>query len=325
MVCALGYDTYVQRRVIALGFLLFPALSACGVAKPTSDETPAQGVSSSSVPEVFEETRNVSYRGRVEPLGMSIYQQGTHALALGDGRMVILESTLIDLNAFLSADVEVTGALRPTEEAGGIIMRVEQLTALSPLVEPTSSAQASLASSVSSLTSSLTSSSLQQSSSLQAVSSAPSSTISSQLSSSSQESTSSVLSSASPDQTALLQRMAKEDIAAARWTQLYCTEHMGFCVPIHKNWWYVSFGNTSETLWHLEVHPEDFSTKGTGLITVDLVGGDLGSIAKDREVRTEGGKVRGYRSWTQGRHFVIEADLLLQEAVRYMTDHLRPL
>jgi hypothetical protein len=118
--------------------------------------------------------------------------------------------------------------------------------------------------------------------------------------------------------------MAKEDISSARWTQLYCSPHIGFCVPVHKNWWYISFGNKADTLWHVEISSEEFEALGFGIIDIDLIGGDITSTGStDGEVRISGSTVTGYRSWTQGRHFAITADAKLESAVRYMTEHVR--
>ena len=119
-------------------------------------------------------------------------------------------------------------------------------------------------------------------------------------------------------------KMVKEDISDARWTQLYCSPHIGFCVPVHKNWWYISFGNKADTLWHVEVSSEEFEALGSGIIAIDLIGGDIASTNHtDGEVRISGSTVTGYRSWTQGRHFAITADAKLESAVRYMTTHVR--
>ena len=121
---------------------LFSACNRLGGGGSASSSSSA--VSSEDIPE----THNVTYRGTVQELGVTIYMQGTHALALGDGRMLILESSVVDLETYLDHEVEVFGSLRPTVEAGGIIMRVERITDLSP------ESSESSASSVSSLRSS---------------------------------------------------------------------------------------------------------------------------------------------------------------------------
>lgn len=297
-------------------FLLLPACSGA-----SGDNQGASSSASSASSEEIRETRNVRYRGTVESLGASIYMQGTHSLALGDGRMLILESVDVDLEAYLDHEVEVFGALRPTVEAGGIIMRVEQITDLSP----ESSAPSSLVPSTSSSRSSLKdiASSEQVSSQPSVVSSkAP---VSSVLTSSSKASVKSMASAAvstSAEMEARIVLMTSQDLSDRNWTQQYCTDHVGFCVPVHRNWWFVSFGNTTQTLWHVEVSSESFEGMGSGPISIDLVGGELSGHG-DKDVVVSGKTVTGYRSWTQGRHFRISADARLEAAVRYMTTNLR--
>ena len=276
--------------------------------------------------EDIQETRNVSYRGTLEPLDAGIYQQGTHMLSLGDGRMILLESSMVDFEPFIGTSVEVFGALRPTVEAGGIIMRVEQITGLS----------AGSGISVSSQSSSPSEHVIDAGSSQEIVkSSAPpvaatsatarsSAPVLSRSPAPASVPASSTAPVADAGRDARIRTMAKEDISAARWTQLYCSSHIGFCIPIHKNWWYISFGNTSDTLWHVEVNSAEFETLGSGVISIDLIGGDIGSAGhSDNEIRVSGGTVTGYRSWSQGRHFAITADASLEAAVRYMTAALR--
>jgi hypothetical protein len=252
-------------------------------------------------------------------------------LALGDGRMILLESSMVDFDPFIGTSVEVFGALRPTVEAGGIIMRVEQIIGLSAGSDVSVSSHSSSSSSrssegksslkvVQSSAVSFVASSVPGPSSAPAVSrsSAPVSLPASSLSASS----AAPVSDAGRD--ARVRLMAKEDISAARWTQLYCSSHIGFCIPVHKNWWYISFGDKADTLWHVEINTEEFEALGTGLISIDLIGGDIASISRsDGEVRVSGDTVTGYRSWTQGRHFAISADARLEAAVRYMTAALR--
>lgn len=297
--------------------LLLPACSRGAIGGQN-----ASASSSTVSSEEIRETRNVTYRGTVEPLGVTIAMQGTHALALGDGRMLILESKDVDLESYLDHEVEVFGALRPTVEAGGIIMRVERITDLSP-----ASAAFRSSSGISSVAtvSREAVSSFMGASSYDPISSAvPSSRASSALSSTRSSATtpSSVASSTDTGLEARIVLMAKQDMSPGKWTQTYCTDHVGFCVPIHKNWWFVSFGNTTLTLWHVEVSSESFEGMGGGPIAIDLVGGDLSGFG-DGDVVVSGGAVTGYRSWTQGRHFRITADARLEAAVRYMTEHLR--
>ena len=279
-----------------------------------------------------QETVNVSYRGVVEPLGISLYMQGTHRLALEDDRFVFLEGPAVDLNVYLGEEVEVFGAARPTIEAGGIIMRVERINRISPRSAASSEASEFSSSEWSSVVSSALP--LSRSSLSSRVSSLRSSvSISSSVSSHSADSTSSRSSASSHsagsfggsvEQDAKVATMAKEKFTAEQWTQEYCSSHAGFCVPVHRNWWFKSFGATASSLWHVEISSEPVENLGDGTLLVNLVQGDIsGSGAADREVRMHGNFAVGYRSFSENRHFEISAPMDMKEAVQYMTENLK--
>jgi len=323
----LHYNTAPMKRLLTPLVLLsaFVLLPACSRVSGGGQNASSSSAAVSS--EEIRETRNVSYQGTVESLGPSVTMQGTHSLALGDGRMLILESTDVDLEAYLDHEVEVFGALRPTVEAGGIIMRVERITDFSPESSASPEASSSIASSRQSSIPSVTSKSsiLPDGTSSAATVAVPASSRVSSVLSSVKSSTAAVSSSGistSAEMEARIILMTKQDLGDRNWTQQYCTNHVGFCVPVHRNWWFVSFGNTTQTLWHVEVSSESFEGMGNGPIAIDLVGGDL-SGHSDKDVFVSGGNVTGYRSWSQGRHFRITADARLEAAVRYMTEHLR--
>lgn len=117
--------------------------------------------------------------------------------------------------------------------------------------------------------------------------------------------------------------MLKEEYASDRWTQEYCTSHVGFCVPVHKNWYYKSFGALSSVLWHVEMGALDVEKMGDGPIAVELKSGDVVSIGvADGDVKIVGGKVIGYRSFSDSRHFEISAVDSLRVPVEYVTKSL---
>ena len=118
--------------------------------------------------------------------------------------------------------------------------------------------------------------------------------------------------------------MAKQNLAESNWTQAYCAPPtVGFCIPVHRNWYFKSFGAGTSALWHVEVGAQSIETVGQGPIRVDLLGGTLESKdILDGAVRTEGAEVAGYRTWTKDRHIRISAPSSLQDAVSYMTKHL---
>jgi len=270
-------------------------------------------------PEPVRETANVSYDGVVRPAGISIYQEGTHRLSLANSHFILIESAVIDLNGYVDENVRIFGSLRPTVEAGGMIMRVERIELLGGSSESSSSSSSLVSSLPSSSPSSLPSSSAPSS-----VPTSPSS-LSSALPASSAAPASSGSDAAAPSQpsAAFLTRielMARQDFADANWTQQYCTSHIGFCLPVHRNWWFKSFGTTSTALWQVELSSEPVLDLHDGPIAVRLLPGSRST--SDKTVVTEGTAVTGYRDWTDNRHFEITADARLEGAVRYITEHL---
>ncbi len=273
------------------------------------------------------ETKNVLYRGRLLPLGVSIYQEGTHRLELEDGRFVLLESNAVLLDDYVNQDVEVYGATRATVEAGGIIMRVDNVAELTASSETaSSSAESSAASSVAPAASSAadvpasTTPTVASSRAPVIASSAP---VVTPPPASSAAPVPPPASSAGSDAVSVrAATMAKANMDAANWTQEYCSPaHLGFCFPVHKNWWYTSFGATSSSQWHVEVSSEELETLGDGPLSIVLVSG--AAPGPDGHVTSDGTTVTGIRAWTGNRHFIISAPAVLDKAVRYITQELR--
>lgn len=304
---------------LVLPLFLLALLAACGpnndVPLSSSTEASVMSEEGSSKREVQQETGNVSYRGVVEPLGISLYMQGTHRLALDNDRFVLLEGPAVDLNAYVGEEVEVFGAVRPTVEAGGVIMRVERVrrTVVRSEVSSSVSSGSSEVSSLVSLPASRLSVGQAKSSPAAVVGSSqssvplPSSSIGGAL-----------------EQDGKTAAMAKEKFSQEQWTQEYCSTHVSFCFPVHRNWWFKSFGATASSLWHVEVSSEPVENLGDGVLLVNLVQGGLAaSGATDREVRMHGNFAVGYRSFSENRHFEISAPMDLKAAVEYMTENLR--
>ena len=294
-------------RNVKLGLLCLSALliAACepattdgGDASSSTSQARSAEEASSSLPR---ETANVSYTGTVHPSGISIYMEGTHRLVLDDGRFILLSSENVNLNDYIEAEVEVHGAIRPTVEGNGMIMRVESVTRV--------------AGSSSNVDASSTDSSV-------AVSSAKSvaSSVSSTLTSSS-SAASIVSSTMGSDFEARVTAMAKDDMSVSKWTQRYCSTHIGFCFDVHKNWWYKSFGTTTNALWNVEVSSAELEMPGDGPIKVQLMSGEL-SGATDGQVKIANGMAVGYRAWTEGRHFEVSAPSALQQAVEMITSRI---
>lgn len=107
------------------------------------------------------------------------------------------------------------------------------------------------------------------------------------------------------------------------WTQKYCTSHIAFCIPVHKNWYFKSFGATTSNSWHVEFGMVNIEQLGQGAITLNLVSGSSASVsATDGQVKDKGSDVIGYKDWNDGDHFEIIADARLRAAVTYMINNI---
>jgi hypothetical protein len=79
-----------------------------------------------------ETTKMDSYTGKIEPMGMSIFMQGSHQLLDESGAMiVILQSDgKVDLNKFVGKKVKVSGTTEDTVEGGGKLLTVSSAESL---------------------------------------------------------------------------------------------------------------------------------------------------------------------------------------------------
>lgn len=315
-----------MKRLLPLALSLL--LAACNLFGSAGSQMSSQ---SSSLAETLPETHNVSYTGTVEPADADVSSQGTHQLRLQDGRTVVLSSTLLTLEDYVSLDVVVFGAVRPTSDGSGVAMRVESVTVLSPMSSSESSSSSSEEQS-SSEESSLSSVAALEPSSVSTISSvavtvSSKASVASSVSSAAKSSVAAAPVSSAAGMSAALdakvKSMAKEDIAASRWTQQYCTSHIGFCVAVHKNWWFTSFGTSGSALWHIEVSNGEIAGLGDGPVVVNLMPGSVESIgASDGAVTEKNGFVTAYRSWKDNTHFEITAPSALKAAVSYMAQSI---
>lgn len=328
--------------------------SDSGTATSSDAAASVSEVSSSDMPV----TRNVTYTGIMRKLGASIYMQGTHKLELQDGRFILLDTAndTIDLDAYIDTNVTVHGSVQPTVEGGGTIMHVEDVTSVTPSSSSVSSSVATTTfcggiaaiacpsgyscvdnpddscdpehggadcggiciETINTSSSSVASSAAEAtvSSSSQPVVHSSSSAVSSVASASSVSS--SANSNADKEQQIVL--MAKQNYDAENlWTQKYCTSTAHFCIPVHKQWYYQSFGASAGTLWHVEFGMGEIDQPGQGVITLDLVSGSSAAAGgADGKAVTKGGTVIGYRDWDGGRHFELKGDARLSAAASYM-------
>ncbi|HLD32346.1 MAG TPA: hypothetical protein VJB10_02030 [Candidatus Peribacteraceae bacterium] len=314
---------YMKRFLV---IVVFPALLFAGCREQTTPSDASESESSSGTQfsseseRIIRETNNVSYSGTVRPLGISIYMEGTHKLSLPDGRFILLESKTADLNGYVDESVVVVGAIRPTVESDAMIMRVDSIS-LQGTESESSEEEVGIASS----TAKSDSTPPKEAGVSSSKEKTPSSSDANQLSSSTSTSAKASARSPSPAFLERQKEMAKEEFSAENWTQEYCSSHIGFCVPVHRNWWFTSFGATSTHYWHLEMNSAPFDLLHEGPLEVNLDGESLEALGvADGTIREEGETVIGFRSWTNGRHFEIRANITLKSAVEHITQNLHP-
>ncbi len=302
-----------QIRSIGLIALLSILLASCRASAPADDFPPEQQASSSS--ETVVVPAEATYEGVLTQAGVSVYMEGTHRIDTPSGDVILLQSDTVDLDQYLDATVRVTGMARPTVEQGGIIMDVESVELLS---SPVSSEAAPAPEPVVPVPVPATSSAApapvvhHASSASLRVSSTPSVVV--------PVASSSVAAAPATGQDRITAVMAKAAVDGGTFTQVFCTRHVGFCVPLHKSWFYNSFGATSSYLWHVEVSSEDVSNLGDGPLVINLVAGAL-DPSRDGTVEDRGNFVMGLRAWTNNRHFEVSAPSALRQAVAYISQN----
>lgn len=80
--------------------------------------------------ESAKETKTMkSYSGKVEPMGMSMFMQGSHQLVDDKGDMIFILQAggEVNLSKFEGKNVTVEGTVEDTVEAGGKLMTVESI------------------------------------------------------------------------------------------------------------------------------------------------------------------------------------------------------
>jgi hypothetical protein len=268
-----------------------------------------------------------------------MFMEGTHKLVTDQGETALLESDTVVLDDYVDAKVRLTGAARSTTEGNAIIVNVDGIERVltdeepSVLEESSSSSQESSSSeAASSSMSSVAVSSAAPASSKPASSAAPvvssaapvvasSSTAPVAVSSSSVAADDTGEQPAAGTMTANVDAMAKAKVDSANFTQQYCTTHIGFCIPVHRNWFFVSFGaNVSPFLWHVELSDKEIESAGQGGISVNLVSGAL--TQPEGAAVSAGADVIAYRQWTGSRHFEVRGPAALKAAIEYIAQNI---
>ena len=88
--------------------------------------TRSSAINEETLPE--NQTKKISYTGRVKEMGYSVYMQGTHYLVDENGRtLALLESSKVTLDDYLDKIITAYGTIQRTVEGDGIIMTVDRV------------------------------------------------------------------------------------------------------------------------------------------------------------------------------------------------------
>ncbi len=334
----------MHRLLLGLPVLLVPLfLFACAeleAPEPTDLETPpvVEEQQEAEQPLLEEEdlvTRNVTYTGILEEGGVTIYQEGSHRLMLSDGKMVLVEpaeSMDIALGLYVGKLVRARGDVMPTVEAGGTIMAAKEVHWIRREVDEEGVEREVFrvlcGGGVGCQEGFVCELSEEGGVCVEGEESEESEDIE-ELEEEEDESEHPFVGA---DQEVVptngrsakaLELMVDEDYAEGRWTQEYCSSHVGFCIPVHKNWYFKSFGAMSSVLWHVEMGAQPVDVMGDGPLVVELKSGDVAAIGvSDGEVTEVGSRVIGYRAWSDNRHFEISGQSTLLEPVTFVTNEL---
>jgi hypothetical protein len=301
------------------------ALSSCGFGAST--QTPANDMIAFSSSSIVQQ--EFTGEGIIQRIAVGTYPVGTHALLRDDGSLVaLLLSSSVRLDDYVDNQVRVTGLAEPSSEPGVSLVTVAVVEAVSASSSLESSSASSESSSMQSSAEVATSSSVSSSSSL--VSSAP--VVSSKSSSSVVVSSKTVVSSSVSSSTPVVQvssssvdpklaAMQRSTVGSELFVSQYCTVNGGFCIPMHKKWYFTSFQRQAGTLWHVEIGPQEINALGEGLIVVDLIKGPLPADSADQTAVVSGNDVLVYKAWKEN-HLVVKAPVTLQSQAEYIAKNV---
>lgn len=306
----------MKRSFLLSGIAGLALLSACTPAVPPEDSAATE----SSSPAV--QPRMAMAEGTIQKEGVSITMQGTHRLLTDTNEELLLKSSTVDLDSYLDERVRVSGDVTATVEAGGVIMEVESIERVTPGDLPVVLEEGSSSEAASSQAASLPSPT--SSSAKPSVSSAARSSIRPAMSSVTAASSvvvqpqeSSSVMGTTADTNVSVKAMAKAQVDSSNFNQTYCSSHIGFCIPYHRNWYYQSFGaNVSPYLWHVEVADHAVENQGDGAIVINLVSGSF--EGQESTAVEQGDFVVASRQWTGNRHFEVSGPAELRAAVEFM-------
>lgn len=310
-------------RKLAPLFVTVLALSSCGFGAST--QTPANDMiafSSSSVAQ-----QEFTGEGIIQRITVGTYPVGTHALLRDDGSLVaLLLSSSVRLDDYVDNQVRVTGVSEPSSEPGVSLVTVAVVEAMSASSSLESSSVSSESSSMEASSEAATSSSIVSSAPVVSSKSSSSVVVSSKASSvtvisSSVSSSTSVTQASSSSIDPKLAAMQRNSVGSELFVSQYCTTNGGFCIPMHKKWYFTSFQRQAGTLWHVEIGPQEINALGEGLIVVDLVKGPLPADSADQTAVVSGNDVLVYKAWKEN-HLVVKAPVTLQSPAEYIAKNV---
>jgi hypothetical protein len=302
-------------------------------------------------------TTSVSYMGLLAKGGVTFYQQGTHHLSLDDGSFILLESDSIPLALYEGKRVRIRGSVRPTVEAGGLIMDAQEVVVVDERGITKSEGQ--FCGGVAGIPCPSGYECIRESADRDAAgvcrrekmveetkeaeeaeeaegggvtepepgSEEPEVTPEKPAEEAQLGAKPTLAPSTnSPALEAHIELMAGDDISPSRWTQEYESQHVGLRVSLHKNAYWRNFGARPDqnSFLHLEVGHREIVELGDGPVTLDLKGGTLASLGV-----AEGGVVErddiieAYRTFDANRYVVISGDARLKNYIEYMLGAVR--
>lgn len=314
----------MRKIALSLGFLSTAALlTGCWSQSPAPVEKEGASSSVVAINDSAPAMQFVTYEGTVRlPSDGGPYYE----LDRGDGLTVFAVSSTIDMDALVGTMVRVSGNASLGPDGLHVLIDVTSVSDLTPDLEPeilteddeesSSSEEAvEVAEEIPESSSSIASSTAPMSSS-----SRRSSSVASVSSKAAASSVSSVLgdNTGTERETA----MKKHAVDSSLFSQTYCSTHVGFCIKLHKNWYYQSFGvNVPPSLWHVEIGPEPVENVGDGVMIFTLQAGDMPEGTEGKAV-SHGDYVVVYRQWTGGKHFEISAPTSLTAAAEQVAASL---
>ncbi len=110
----------MRKFIIAfLGFAALCSLSACDKNPPSLEDRVGANVGS--------QADTVTVTGDLEPIQISLYQEGTHQIKTETGKVVVVQSTKINLENYVGKSVTVKGVMQKQAHSGQEVLVVDTI------------------------------------------------------------------------------------------------------------------------------------------------------------------------------------------------------